>query len=141
MVLPALLHPPLDGAAILAGEEVELVLLLDRPYVVQTQGRLQRTDKGASLGVSGDTRDTRDTITTTTTITAAVASLDQTWGFRPGGSGPGVQTRPRSHLQLKYWTPSWLPSCFPLLGWSHSSPSHTPEGGPRMVGQRPEGDP
>lgn len=88
MVLPALLHPPLDGAAVLAGEEVELVLLLDRPYVVQTQGHLQRTDKGASLGVSGDTRDT-----ITTTAASASASLDQTWGFRPGGSGPEVLAR------------------------------------------------
>lgn len=30
------------------------------------------------------------------------------------------------YIQSKYLTPSWLPLCFPLLGLSHSTPSHSP---------------
>lgn len=30
-------------------------------------------------------------------------------------------------LHLKYLVPLWLPSCLPLVGSSHSTPSQTPE--------------
>ena len=31
-----------------------------------------------------------------------------------------------SYLHSKYLTPLWLPSCLPLLGSSHSTPSQSP---------------
>lgn len=89
--------------------QVDVVHLAHGSQVVHPEAHLGRTDEGSSCRVS--------------------ESGDST--LQRGGVWTGVklwaEPEAADHLQVKYWTPSWLPSCLPLSGWSHSTPSHRPQ--------------
>lgn len=99
---------------------VDQILLLHSGQEVHSESRLRRPDKGTTFRVTG-----RDTKSQTQQSSGSTVSFkfEVLWCSRLSLC---LTESNEDYLHVKYWTPLWLPSCLPLSGLSHSTPSHSP---------------